>query len=245
MKLPTTPIMTILLLFWITSVTYGQPQTTPTSPKEKAFYIANLNKGDYFIGGTLGVETKETSNRDILLYNIDNEDNSNFSFRFDGGYAWKDNLFVGAGLQYGETRRNGNYTDNDNSSSYKQFYGNNMSFKPFIKNYVPLSDSRRFNLVTQTELSFSLSQSIRQVEQNNDITRTLLKKFEVGIGVRPGLLVFIVDKFAVETSVNVAGISYSYSKQKDTNQPDTIIKRGSIDFKIDILQLNLGFFVYL
>lgn len=245
MDVPRITLPVSILLCLIASISKSQPKEAAADKEKKPLYTTNLNKNDYFIGGTVGLSTKKTSNRDIFLYNIDNEDNSTFSFRFDGGYALKDNLFVGLGIQYGESRKKGNYTDTDNSTSYKQFYEYSMSIKPFIKNYVPLGESRRLNLVTQTEFSFSINQSLLQSEQNDDITRTHLNQYEIGIGIRPGLLVFIVNNFAIETSVNVAGISYSYSRQKTTNQPKTTINKGNIDLKIDILQLNLGFFVYL
>lgn len=237
----------LLTAFFLSAtMSFGQQNGDITTLKKaKPIFTTNLNKGDYFVGGTISLSTQETNNRDVLIYNIDNENSADFSVRFDGGYAIKDNVFVGFGVQYGETKRKGNYVDSDNSSSYKRFYSNTMSYRPFIKNYVPLSESRRFNLITQTELSFGITQSIRQTEKDNDIIRTFSKQFDFGVSIRPGLLVFVVDNFAIETTVNVGGIKYSYLKQTTTLQPNTVVKKGSIDLKIDILQINLGFFVYL
>jgi hypothetical protein len=50
---------------------------------------------------------------------------------------------------------------------------------------------------------------------------------------------------AFETTLNVAGVKYSYEKIKTTNLPDAKSETASIDFKIDILQLNIGIFVYI
>ena len=207
-------------------------------------YKANLNKHDFFVGGTLSLNSKEISNKNALVLNIDDQNSNTISLGIDGGYALKDNFFIGLGVAYGQTTKSGHYTDTDDIQKYTQAYTNKMEFKPFIKNYVPLGPSRRFNIITQTELSFSLQQSISESLVDDEITRTMSKTYVAGIGIRPGISVFVIDNFAIETTVNVAGINYSYQKSETTNQTPTIVKQGLIDLKIDIIQLNLGFFVY-
>lgn len=233
----------IAIMFCSSSFVYAQHAESLLLSKVKPAYRANLNKNDYFVGGTLSLNTKETVNKNALILNIDDELSSVSTFAVDGGYAVKDNFFVGLGVEYGQTRKEGNYTESD-LQNYKQAFTNKMEFRPFIKNYVPLGPSRRFNIITQTELSFSLQQSITESLVDNEITRTLSKTYNAGIGIRPGISVFVIDNFAIETSVNVAGISYNYQKSETTNQLPTIVKQGVIDLKIDIIQLNLGFFVY-
>jgi hypothetical protein len=58
-------------------------------------------------------------------------------------------------------------------------------------------------------------------------------------------MVFIVENFAIEASVNLAGINFSNSTIKSTDIPDEVVRKASIDLKIDILKLNLGFLIYL
>lgn len=214
---------------------------TNTAPKPP--YRANLNKGNAFIGGTLSLNSKEISNKNALILNIDDENSNSIAFGVDGGYAIKDNLFIGLGAEYGQSVKKGHYTESD-IQQYNQVFTNKMEFRPFIKNYVPLGSSRRFNIINQTELSFSLQQSIKESLVDDEITRTLSRTYVAGIGIRPGISVFVIDNFAIETTVNVAGIKYTYQKSETTNQTPTIVKQGLIDLKIDIIQLNLGFFVY-
>lgn len=194
----------------------------------KPVYRANLNKHDYFVGGTLSLNSKEIVNKDALVLNIDDQLSNSISLGIDAGYALKDNLFVGLGVDYGQTTKKGHYTESD-IQKHTQVYTNKMEFRPFIKNYVPLGPSRRFNIITQTELSFSLQQSISESLVDDEITRTLSKTYVAGIGIRPGILVFVIDNFAIETTVNVAGINYSYQKSETTNQAPTIVKQGLID----------------
>ena len=66
----------------------------------------------------------------------------------------------------------------------------------------------------------------------------------MGLGIRPGLLVFVLKNSAMEASVNIAGIGFSVSEIKETDKPDAIVKSADLDLKIDLLQLNLGFITY-
>ena len=204
-----------------------------------------LDKGSFLLGGTLGLNLKSAENENQLLRTALKERSDKFSLRLDGAYALKDNWFLGLGLVWGETNREGDYEDpNSGDISDVQFHSTSYSVRPFMKNHLPLSANRRFNLVVQTELGFSLDQSIQQTRIEEVITRSLKKEWGMGLGIRPGLLVFVLKNSAMEASVNIAGIGFSVSEIKETDKPDAIVKSADLDLKIDLLQLNLGFITY-
>ncbi|MBP6611376.1 MAG: hypothetical protein KA206_09855 [Paludibacter sp.] len=55
----------------------------------KPVYRANLNKHDYFVGGTLSLNSKEIVNKDALVLNIDDQLSNSISLGIDAGYALK------------------------------------------------------------------------------------------------------------------------------------------------------------
>lgn len=204
-----------------------------------------LDKGDFFIGGTLGLDLKDAENQNQILTTALTESSDNFNLRLDGGYAIKDDFFVGMGFLWGVTNRTGEYEDgNTGEISDIQYYGTRYSIRPFIKNHLPLTPNQRFNLVVQTELRFSLEQSLEETDLNEIVTRKYRDEWGLGIGVRPGLLAFVMNNFAVEASVNLAGIGFSVVEVNETNMPDVNVSTANLDLKIDILQLNLGFVTY-
>lgn len=204
-----------------------------------------LDKGDFFIGGTLGLDLKDVENQNQILTTALTENSDNFNLRLDGGYALKNDFFIGLGFLWGVTNRTGEYKDpNTGDISDIQYYGTRYSIRPFIKNHLPLTPNRRFNLVVQTELRFSLNQSIEEIDLNEIVTRIYRDEWGLGIGVRPGLLAFVMNNFAVEASVNVAGIGFSVLEVNETGMPDVNVSSANLDLKIDILQLNLGFVTY-
>jgi hypothetical protein len=204
-----------------------------------------LDKGDFLLGGTLGLDLKAAENENQLLRTAINENSDKLNLRLDGAYALKDDWFVGLGFLWGVTNREGDYEDpNTGDISNIRFHSTSYSLRPFIKNHLPLNPNRRFNLVVQTELGVAIDQSIEESTANKIVTRKLTKEWGMGLGVRPGLLAFIMKNFAVEASVNIAGIGFSVTEINQTNEPDVNIRSADLDLKIDLLQLNLGFIAY-
>jgi len=54
----------------------------------------------------------------------------------------------------------------------------------------------------------------------------------------------VVKNFAVEATVNLAGVGFTVSGIKQTDAPDVYVRSADLDLKIDLLQLNLGFISY-
>jgi hypothetical protein len=236
--------ISFLALFFSASVLYGQTDTTLQRTRTKV--DIRLDKGNFLIGGTVSLDLRENSNKDQLVRKINIENLASFAVRLDGGYAIKDDVFAGIGLQYGQTDREGDYINSsDGTLSNVKYFEQSISIRPFIKNHLPLDRRGRFNIVNQTELKFQIDQSISETTIDRVVTRTLSVDQAYGVGIRPGIMVFVVHNFAFEATVNLAGISYSHSRVETTGQPDMVVSKAGIDLKIDLLQLNLGFLIYL
>lgn len=235
-----------LLLFIILASFQSFSQEDSTKRFRGAEIDVRLDKGDIMLGGTLGLDLRSAENENQLLRTAVTENKDVFSFRLDGAYALKDDWFVGMGFVWGVTNREGDYIDpNTGDLSSVQFHSTRYSVRPFIKNHLPLDQNRRFNLVVQTEMGFSINQSIEESVTNEVVTRTLEREWGMGLGVRPGLLAFVMKNFAVEASVNIAGIGFTVLEVNKTDEPDVNVRSAELDLKIDLLQLNLGFITYL
>jgi hypothetical protein len=237
-------ILSVILLFAYAGSVYSQ---NPNKDRQEGNdVLINLDKGDLMFGGTIGLNLRSMGNTDQLIRIVDIEDQLAFNIRIDGAYAVKDEVFLGLGINYGQTNRTGDYVNPDNGElSNINYFAYSVSLKPFVKNHLPLDRIGRFCLVNITELMVQVDQSIAETTTNNIITRDLSVSQEYGIGVRPGLMVFMVKNFAVEATVNLAGVTYQHSRISSTGQPDEIVSKAGIDLKIDLLQLNLGFLIYL
>jgi len=202
-------------------------------------------KASTMTGGTLSLHLKNTSDQDQLIRYVEANETYDFTIRTDGAYAFADNNFAGMALMYGQSKKTGLYQNSDGEIYSEDFFATQYSFSPFLKNLTPLDKKGRFNIITQIELWNQIEQSITQTILNETVTRKNSVKYTGLLGVRPGISVFVLQNVAFETTLNVAGIKYTYEKIKTTARPDSKTETANIDFKIDILQLNIGIFVYL
>jgi hypothetical protein len=238
------PHLLLMLLALFAQALFGQQDTLIKYPG--ADIDVRLNKGNIMLGGTLGLDLRAAENQDQLLRIALNENTDRFNLRLDGAYAYRDDTFFGVGFLWGVTNREGDYEDpNSGDVSNIKFHSTSYSLRPFVKNHLPLSPSKRFNLVVQTEIGFAIDQSLEEVTTGDIVTRKNTREWGIGIGMRPGMLAFVMKNFAVEASVNVAGVGFRVTDIKETGKPDVNVRSAELDLKIDLLQLNLGFITYL
>lgn len=202
-------------------------------------------KGRWMGGGTLSLKLKNTNDIDQLIKYVEQNETYEFVVRVDAAYAFADQNFAGLALSYGQTARSGVFINTDGEIYNEDFYGNLYSFCPLLKNLTPIDEKGRFNIITQIEFRNQIEQGIKQTVLNETLTRKQSVKYTGLLGIRPGISVFVIKNVAFETTLNVAGIEYSYERIKTTNQPDAKTESASVDFRIDIFQLNIGIFVYL
>jgi hypothetical protein len=222
-------LLIALIISILSHQVHAQQDSTGNFPG--AEIDVRLDKGDFMLGGTLGLNLKAAENENQLLQTALTENRDKFNLRIDGAYALKDKLFVGMGFLWGVTNREGDYENSDGEISNIKLHSTSYSLRPFIKNHLPLGPSKRFNLVVQTELGFVIDQSIEETTTGDIVTRKLTDEWGFGLGVRPGLLAFVMKNFAVEATVNVAGIGFRVTDIKQTDEPDVSVRSARTGLK--------------
>lgn len=249
--------MTVRLLFsfvWLSFLMLlsrnSVAQDYPSNADSLALRFDNMKdftkKGRWTTGGTLSLHLKNTNDQDQLIRYVEANETYDFTIRIDGAYAFADQNFAGLALLYGQSKKTGRYENSDGEIYTEDFFGNQFSFCPFLKNLTPLDKKGRFNIITQLELWNQIEQGITQTILNETVTRKNSVKYTGLLGGTPGISVFVLGNVAFETTLNVAGVKYSYERTKTTDSPDSKTETANIDFnRYDILQLNIGIFVYL
>ena len=114
-----------------------------------------------------------------------------------------------------------------------------------FRNYIPLGDSKRFAVFSETQLEVGGSQSKVSNGKGEALTGTYSKSTDLGFGVSPGMVAFINNYTAVEVSIGVLGVNLSKTRQV-TNQVETGEQSStSANFKINIFSIGLGIAFYL
>ena len=231
--------------------------TTKTAAKRKTFdrgltnyrYIAQK---EWICGITASYTGYNSDDSDIALIIKDfNFTGSMFGIHPFVGYFFKDNNCIGIKLGYSGTSADlGNFEldiidDMDISLSNLSYSASYYSAGLFYRTYVGLTPRGQFGVFNEISLTFTSGTSLfaRGIEENRKETKTL--STEIALGLNPGVSVFIFDNVSANVSVGVLGLKYKQNKQFTDNEETGYYKSSGANFKINILNINIGITVHI
>ncbi len=231
--------------------------TTTTKGKRKAFDRGLTNyryipQKEWICGITASYTGYNSEDSDIALLIKDfNFTGSMFGIHPFVGYFFKDNNCIGIKLGYASTSADlGNFKlnvmeDMDISLSDLSYSATNYSAGLFYRTYVGLTPRGQFGVFNEISLTFTSGTSLfaRGLDENRKETKTV--STEIALGLNPGVSVFIFDNISANVSVGVLGLKYSQNKQFIDNVETGYYKSSGANFKINILNINIGITVHI
>ena len=225
----------------------GYAQDTQKKLPSKVF----VPKGQWIVGSSVSYSEHTENNYDFLVVEKINSDGYSFKLSPMFAYALKDNMALGGRFKYGRTLVRMDETqlnlDDETSFDINNIYQLKHSYSAMaiFRNYIPLGDSKRFAVFSETQLEVGGSQSKVSNGKGEALTGTYSRSTELGFGVSPGMVAFINNYTAVEVSIGVLGVNLSKTRQV-TNQVETGEQSStSANFKINIFSIGLGIAFYL
>lgn len=225
----------------------GYAQDTQKKLPSKVF----VPKGQWIVGSSVSYSEHTENNYDFLVVEKINSDGYSFKLSPMFAYALKDNVALGGRFKYGRTLVRMDETqlnlDDETSFDINNIYQLKHSYSAMaiFRNYIPLGDSKRFAVFSETQLEVGGSQSKVSNGKGEALTGTYSKSTDLGFGVSPGMVAFINNYTAVEVSIGVLGVNLSKTRQV-TNQVETGEQSStSANFKINIFSIGLGIAFYL
>ncbi len=162
------------------------------------------------------------------------------------GYFFRDNACIGVKLGYNHMSADLNNVDFEISDDIQlhldnmRYTGETFTAAIFHRSYIGVDKGKRFGFFNETELAFSsgTSRFIRTGDERIKNTKTTTS--EIKLGLNPGACVFIMNNVSASLSFGVAGLRYGTIKQI-TNGEEVGERRSSgADFKINLLNINIG-----
>jgi hypothetical protein len=161
------------------------------------------------------------------------------------GYAIRDNIVMG--VKFGYTHGRGeignlavNYDDLDISIKDMLYLYDSYSVALFHRSYVGIDRGKRFGVFSETTLSYSTGTSSFQREEESGVKRTDTNMNQVRLGLNPGLTVFIMENVSAEVSFGIVGFKYGWESQRNNEGETGKRHTSSADFKINLLNINIG-----
>jgi hypothetical protein len=225
-----------ILLFW----------AAPIFAQSALFENGNssLTKGNVLISTTFSINHDQGENQSRLIQNLDKTYSLDWDITLRSGYFIKDNFAVGGFFKYSSSKNQLSYT-NDNGNVTDENLERAYSIAPFIRNYIPLGNGR-FCLFNETNLQFTYGSSVRQIDEIDDLSRTVGQTYRIKLGIQPGVAAFITKNISFEVGTSLLGLSSSYSTTITNGDEDGkgYDFSNDVSFKIDLLSLFLGVTFY-
>ncbi|MCM1489411.1 MAG: hypothetical protein NC095_01090 [Muribaculum sp.] len=114
-----------------------------------------------------------------------------------------------------------------------------------MRNYFSLGKSKRFGIFTETQFEVGGGQAKIMTGLGEDLSGSYEKSFNVGIGLAPGMAVFLNNFTALEVNVGVLGFEYNHITTLTDQIYDAHIKTKSAIFRINLFSINFGVAFYL
>lgn len=210
-----------------------------------------IPKGQWITGINVSYSQSNQNNYQFLI--IENIDGNTYTFRVSPMllFCFKDNMAAGGRFSYSRSRThldNANVIidsetsyDIDNLYSISHDYYGTMAFR----NYIALGNTMRFAFFNEVQLKVGGGQSKIVNGTGDDITGTFQQKVDVGIGLTPGMTMFLNNYSAIEVSIGVLGFNYTHSHAVTDRIYVANTNYKSANFKINLFSVSFGVVFYL
>jgi len=232
----------IIVLVMVSSESVSSQQIE--QPQDYTVGGNSTAKGNVLISTTFSLSHSESKNESGLIQNLDDSYRLDWNITLRSGYFIKDNFALGAFFKYSNNLDQLSYT-NDTGKVFDETLSRSYSFAPFMRNYLPLGKGT-FSLFNETNLEFTYGSGVRQVDDANDVNRTVSDSYELKLGIQPGIAAFITDLVSFEVGTSILGLSSKYTTTTVNGDEENQGTQFSNDvsFEIDLLSLFLGITFY-
>ncbi|MBB6500023.1 outer membrane beta-barrel protein [Pedobacter cryoconitis] len=176
---------------------------------------AQTEKGKTIVGGTIGYSNTKFDYSDHI------DETTKLTLLPSIGYFVKNNLALGLGIGYSNSRGNNSSNLSGNMSARQN--ADNFQISPYARYYVNISEKFKFF----SQLSIPVEWGNSKIIYDNDligspaIPMSKVNTSSIGVQVEPGLAYFPTKRIGIQLSID--GLAYFWNKTKNTSaiNPDT------------------------
>ena len=115
----------------------------------------------------------------------------------------------------------------------------------FARYFIPFGTSKRFAMFTELRATGGYAQAETYKLTELDKNGTYQDIYDFEIGIIPGITAFVTNEVALEVSVGLVGLDYQKIVQHTNNVGTSVMERSGANFKVNLLNINLGISCYL
>lgn len=223
----------------------------PQPFKRNLEQVSFVPKGQWITG--LSVNYSQSSSDNYQFFILENLNGNSYSFKVSPMvmYTFHDDLAAGARFAYSRQLTKmqsgslnisadlGLNVDNLYSISHN-YYGTAV-----FRNYISMGKSKRFGFFNEVQLEIGGGQSKLCEGTGDALSGTYEKNFSVGVGLAPGVVMFLNNFAALEVNVGILGFNYNHTKATTDQIYISERKSNSANFKLNLMSISFGVAFYL
>lgn len=208
-------------------------------------------KGQWVTG--LSISYSQTTQNDYQFLVLQGINGDTYSFKVSPMlcYIFKDDMGAGGKFSYNRSltklERADIVLDNENSYGVEYLYSlsHNYFVTGILRNYFSLGNSKRFGIFTEVQLKLGGGQSKLTTGTGESLSGTYERNFQLGVGIAPGMCVFLSNYSALEVNVGVLG--FNMTNTKSITDQIYVARRKSkfANFRINLFSISFGVAFYL
>lgn len=244
-KLMKYKILALLLLV------VGLPAMGQEQFERKLEQVSFVPKGAWISGVSVGYSQTDQDNYQFLFLEKLTGDSYSFKLSPTVMFCFKDNLTAGGRFSYNRQRMRLNSADIVVDSDLETRLGDIYSVSHdylgmgLFRVYTSLGRSTRFGLFNEIQLQMGGGQGKVYSGVGKEISGTYSTNFQMGIGLAPGMSMFLNNYCAIECNVGVLGFKYVYSRDVTDQIYEASLKRKSAIFNVDLFSITFGVMFYI
>lgn len=210
-----------------------------------------IPKGQWIAGVSVSYSQSSQNNYQFLV--VENLNGNTYSFKVAPTvlYAFHDNMAAGGRLSYTRQRtkldEGSIVLDSETSYDADHLYSitHNYYASAVFRDYLSLGAGTRFGMFAELQLEIGGGQSKLEEGSGLDFSGTYSRNFSLGVGVAPGLVMFLNNYSAIEVNVGVLGFDYrhTHSVTDRIHVADTKVKTAN--FRINLFSITFGCTFYI
>ena len=216
--------------------------------KEKITFVP---KGEWIAGVSVSYSAQNYNDYQFLI--LESLKGNGYTFKVSPMclYAFAPDLAAGGRFSYSRSLVKLNSAsitlasdmgyDVDHLYSLSHSYGGNVLFR----NYIPLGTSTRFGIFNEVRFEISGGQSKLATGTGQSLSGTYSRQLNIGVGVTPGVIMFLNNYAAMEVNIGVLGFNYHDTKMTTDQIHIANMKRKSANFKINLFSITFGTVFYI
>lgn len=204
-----------------------------------------IEKGAWITGGNVSYSTHR--NADYKFAVLDNINSTGYKMEISPfvAYAFGNNEAAGARLGYERSLLKIHGADvaiKDLDIGIEEYYRlkHTISCNAVYRYYIPLDRSNRFAIFNEMRIGLGWGQAKLFNGLGEKLTGVYERNIDLTVAMAPGMVAFATDNIAIEVNVGILGVQYANTRSVESQVYVGQRNETLLNFKINLLALELG-----